>query len=391
MRIGIVTNSHDSQWSGAMAALASFHKGLLEIGQDAVIGKRACDLPDPDFIFLSNTSCDLRGEAEWIEKRGKPFGVIAFHADRSKYYSPCYGFANFVGLCMESPSFYTIDQLIENPDIIDFFSYEPPPLFEGNYPVLERARVCIATAPTEAETLRRDSPGCNAQIIYLESGIPDAAVESKNSSFLEWTGLQSGEYVIQVGRIELRKNQLGSILAMKDLDMPLVFIALPSYNPTYEEMCLKAILRYRKAPTWVICPHLPTSVQGSLRILQMPDGKQLSEQMLISAYQHAGLHLHPAFCELPGLTYIEGAKLGVPTIASEWATIKDYFTDPQTGAYTLDERIVYTPPHHLHTITEQIRTHFGRKFDLHFPHPAFQRKRADVARELMEQLYTETT
>ncbi|MES2121811.1 MAG: hypothetical protein V4492_03410 [Chlamydiota bacterium] len=390
MRIGIVTNSHDSQWSGAMAALFSFYEGLLEIGQDAVIGKRACDLKDPDFIFLSNTSCDLRGESEWIEKKGKPFGVIAFHADRSKYYSPCYGFAHFVGLCMEQgkgPSFYTIDQLIENPDIIDFFSYAPPPLFEGNYPVLERAKVCIATAPTEAATLRRDSPSCNAQVIYLEPGIPDAVVEHKNSSFLEWTGLQSGEYVIQVGRIELRKNQLGSILAMKDLDMPLVLIALPSYNPVYEEMCLRAILRYRRAPTWVISQNLPTSVQGSLRILQMPEGKKLSEQMLISAYQHAGLHLHPAFCELPGLTYLEGAKLGVPTIASEWTTIKDYFTDPKTGAYTLDDRIVYTPPHHLRTITEQIRKQFGRKIDRSFSHPAFQRKRADVARELIQTVY----
>lgn len=386
MRIGIVTNSDDAQWSGAMAALTSFYEGLLEIGQDAVIGKKARALDDPDFIFLSNTSCDLREECAWIQKQGKRFGVIGFHADRSKYYSPCYGFANFVGLCLEqkgSMPFYRIDQLMENPDIIDFFSYEPPPLFEGNHPVLEKADVCIATAPTEALTMQRDSPGCKTEVIYLESGIPDAAVHELDSSFLEWTGLKSQEYVLQVGRIELRKNQLGSILAMRDLDMPLVLIALPTFYPTYEQMCIQAILRYRKAPTFLICQNRPSQIDGSLRILQMPEGKKLPQKMLISAYQHAGLHLHPAFCELPGLTYLEGAKLGVPTIASDWTTIKDYFLDPVTGKYTLDDRIIYTPPHHIGAIAEQIPLQFGKKVDKNFFHPAFSRKRADVAKELV--------
>ena len=95
-----------------------------------------------------------------------------------------------------------------------------------------------------------------------------------------------------------------------------------------------------------------------------------------------GRHLHPAFCELPGLTYLEAAKLGVPTVASEWTTIRDYFTDPETQQSTLDDRIVYASPHHVQRLKELVLQQFGKKFKK-MDHPAFRRTKADIAIELL--------
>ncbi len=272
---------------------------------------------------------------------------------------------------------------------MDFFPYSQSPLFKENFPILEKAEICIATSATEHATLLRDSPGCHAKTIYLDSGIPDECVEQKNTSFLQWTGLTEGEYVLQVGRIELRKNQLGSILAMRDLDIPLVFIATESFYPQYELMCLEAIKKWRKAPTLVISQHLASAQEGALRILPMPGGRKLPMEMLISAYQNAGAHLHPAFCELPGLTYLEAAKLGVPTIASEWATVRDYFIDPVTQQSTLDDRIVYAPPHHVQALTQLVSKQFGKKFNAMNDHPAFRRTKVDVAKDLRDCLLSQ--
>lgn len=384
MKIGIITRTNDQKWGGDLTALYSIYDGLKTIGEDVIIGRTVEEVLQADFIFLSNTSFDLTGDYQTVKKHGKRYGVIGFHSDRPKYYSPCYGFANFVGLCLEQGrNFYSLEQLFENPDIVEFFSYAPPPMFEENYAILNEAEICIATSPTEAATVRRDSPECRAEVVYLDCGIPDSYVGQKNHSFLEWSGLKEGEYVLQVGRIELRKNQLASVLALRDLDMPLVLIATESFYPAYEKICLEAIKKLRKAPTFVISQNLPSEKRGSLHILQMPHAQKLPLEMLVSAYQNAGLLLHPAFCELPGLTYLESAKLGVPTVASEWTTIKDYFTDPITQEYTLDDRIIYTPPHHINILTDQIKKHFGKKVDTRFAHPIFQRTKADVAADFM--------
>lgn len=388
MKIALVTRKNEAKWGGDLLALYSFYEGLQKIGQDVIIGPSVEEVIDADLIFLSNTSLKLKEDYQTLQNKGKRFGVVCFHSDRQKYYSPCYGFATFVGLCLAQQEipFFNLQQLWENPDIIHRFSYIPPPLFEENYPVLAEAECCIATSHTEAATLKRDCPECQAKIVYLECGIEDASVHGEDRSFLEWTGLKKGEYVLQVGRIELRKNQLSSILAMQEFDMPLVFIATESFYPAYELLCLEAIKKWRSAPTLVISQNLPSRQEGSLRILSMPKGHKLPQSMLISAYQNAGLYLHPAFCELPGLTCLEAAKLGIPLVVSEWMTLRDYFTDPSTQTYTLDDRIAYTCPYDIPAMREKILQQFGKKINKRFDHPMFRRTQIHVAQDFLKAL-----
>jgi hypothetical protein len=82
------------------------------------------------------------------------------------------------------------------------------------------------------------------------------------------------------------------------------------------------------------------------------------------------------------LTYLEAAKLGVPIVASEWATIREYFTDQITKASTLGDQITYVIPYHINTITEHVTRQFGRKIEKN-THPIFHRTKIDVANDLM--------
>jgi glycosyltransferase involved in cell wall biosynthesis len=384
LNIAFVTRKNESKWGGDLPALHSFYRGLKEIGQDSLIGPTVQDVLDADFIFLSNTSFNLKEEYETILRQKKRFGIIGFHADRTQYYSYCYGFMNYVGLCLaqEFP-FFDLDQLLNNPQIVQYFPYTPPPLFEENYEILRQAEVCIATSHTEEAVMQRDSPGCNSKVVYLDCGIQDSFRE--DDSFLRWTGLKKEDYVLQVGRIELRKNQLGTILAMRDLDIPLVFIATETFYPSYERMCFEAIKKWRKAPTLVISQNHANHQDGNLRILQMPGQEKLPLPQLISAYRHAGLYCHPAFCELPGLTCLEAAKLGTSVIASQWMTLRDYFIDPIMKTASSDA-ISYVLPYDIQAISEQVKKQFGKKSKDLSRHPIFQRTRRDVAKDLLRAL-----
>ncbi len=385
MKLGIVTRKDEKEkWGGDLKALYGIYQGLKEIGQDVVLAKTAEELKDADFIFLSNSPLDLREDFAAVKKSGRPFGVFCMHEDRVKYYGLCYGFAYYIGLCLNH--FACLDRLFQHPEVAQYFSCAIPEPILGNISILGQADVCIATSPMEKDTLQRDFPECRAEVVYLDCGIPN--VGTADDSFLQWTGLKRGEYALQVGRLELRKNQLATVLAMKDLDIPLVFIATKETNNSYENMVVDAIKKWRKAPTLMITQTSEPAKEGNLQILSMPGEKILPYSMLISAYQNAGLLIHPAFSELPGLTYLEAAKLGVPIIASDWATIKDYFTDPVTGKYTLDDRIAYVEPHHVKDLEALIPKQFGKKIDRNFAHPIFQRKKSDVANDLLKVIRT---
>ncbi|MES2121812.1 MAG: glycosyltransferase [Chlamydiota bacterium] len=373
MRVGFVRKRAQGQWGGDLAAVRSLRAGLKELGHAVEIASASTDLTECDFILLANASHDLREDCAHLLASGIPFGVIGFHENLERQYSHC---CSFVHCAMENP-----ERLIENPEMVELFGYTPPARAVGVMDFLQKAQVCIATSPTEARWIQEDFPECRTEVLYLNPRITECA---SSSSFLDWTGLKKGEYVLQVGRIEMRKNQLASLLAMREEQMPLVFIATQSFNAAYEKMFFEAVVQWRRAPTWVISQTHANQERGCLRILGMPNAEMLTSEMLLSAYAHAGLHLHPAFCELPGLTYLEAAKLGIPTVASEWATIKDYFIDPATGQYTLDDRIAYALPYHIPAIREQIHLQWSKTFDPKVSHPALDRTSRDVAAALIE-------
>jgi glycosyltransferase involved in cell wall biosynthesis len=237
----------------------------------------------------------------------------------------------------------------------------------------------IANSATEERTMQKDCLGCRTKVIPIPSNYP--LTEEPDDSFLKFTGLGKKSYILQVGRLEMRKNQLGSILAARNLDVPLVFIS--TVSPTYENYILEAAAKWRKAPTLIISQSLNPRTDGAASVISMPNFEMLPTSMLISAYANAGLHLHPSFQELPGATYLEAAAIGVPTVGSSWCTITDYFYDETSKHSSLDGRIVYTLPHHLGDITKKIEENFGKTYPPLKDHPALTRSPLDTAKDLL--------
>ena len=387
MKIAIISRTNDTKmWGGDLKALLAIESGLKGEGQEAWIAKTALEAIDADFIFLANTCLDLQPDFALIQLWGKPFGLVGFHEDVIRWCAPASGLFRYLQECLQTTisAHFSIERLLETPEVVYYHPSGPRLSNFYNYPILKSSKLCIANCSAEAETMKRDCPDCRVEVVLWSPGFAEGSIEEYiGEDFLEFSGLKSGEYLLQVGRLELRKNQIGTILAAKDLDIPLVFIATAGMSKEYEALFLQAIARWRKGPTLLVSQNLPPVKEKNFRILPMPGRKKLSRRMLLSAFAHAGLHIHPAFSELPGYTYLEAARLGVPSIASEWTTIRDYFTNPITKQYELDERISYFCPYKLAEIGRAIPRLFGKRFPRKPEHPIFKRTSTDIGKEFM--------
>jgi len=392
MKIGIVTRLNEEKWGGDLKALFLIKEGLEKEGHHVAIGPSALEVVGCDFTFITNTIWDQRNNYKVIDLFKTKFGVIGFHEDVIRYWGPAFGFYEYVeqslGLSPYSdPEIgYEIEKIFEMPHLVYYHSGQIPKNAYYNYEILKNALLCIASSPTEAATIKRDCPSCNPKVVYWPPGQVEKNDYGYTKDFLEFTGLKKNDYILQVGRLEMRKNQLATVLATKDLDIPLVFIATSGYSPSYERTVIAAILQWRKAPTLIIHQDLLAFNEKCLRILPMPNKEKLSRKMLLSAYQNAGLNLHPAFSELPGFTFLESTKLGIPTIASEWCTVNDYFFDPEKKHSELDGRIRYCPPHHVLHIKKLVEELFGKRFSESHPHPIFKRQAKDVGYDISKML-----
>lgn len=382
MRFIFVTRPNEAErWGGDLLMIGSLASALRELGHDVALLPDVGALPDADHLFLSNTCIDLRPSHNLLQLTERPYGLIGFHEDTILHFGPSYGLYHYIqGVLLEKEDegiSFSLERLYEHPDIIYYYALPPRRSNLINYPLLKSAHLCIANSHVEASTILRDCPSASVRVVPLTCGLEFPSAPTLE--FLELAGLTSGGYILQVGRMELRKNQLASILATKDLDIPLVFIATQSPHPFYEQACILAALKWRKAPTLIISQTLEPLERGPVRVIPMPGGVKLSGELLHSAYAHAGLLLHPAFYELPGYTYLEAAKLGLPVVASLWGSIQEYCKD-------LGDRLAYCLPYDLPAIQACVERQWGRKFSPCQDHPIFRRTPRDLATDFLGQL-----
>ena len=146
------------------------------------------------------------------------------------------------------------------------------------------------------------------------------------------------DYVLCVGRLETRKNQLMLLKALQYEQMPIVFVTGGvSYQPEYEDLC-------RRFPR-----------KGSTIFVG-----RLSDDMLASCYRGAKVFCLPSWYELPGIVTVEAARFGCSVVASSWGTIKDY----------LPYGVHYCEPDNPNSIREAILDAFST--------PHFQHLQADA-------------
>ncbi len=362
------------KWIGDHRALEVICNGMRSINQNASIVYSVDDALKADYLFLSNTCDRLSPLMHSLSLAGRPYALIPFHEDHQRWRPIAYAFHSFISFALKqkNPDKH-LQYLLSHPELISELAVPIP--CPDNQEVMENADFCIANSATEAETILKYAPQATTRVIPWTSGYLDQQSYAYSDPFLKMTGLKKGEYILQVGRFQRKKNQLASILATRNLKMPLVFIASRIFEEDYAKTCLDAIQRFRKAPTWIITHDLPEQHLDNLRIRHLDQVDSFTQDLLISAYQNAGLHLHPAFTELPGYTYLEAAKLGLFSIASTWTTIGDYFKGDE-------ERICYVHPLHLEEMERLVRETFGRSCS-----PMnYLRSEADVAEEVLEEV-----
>ncbi|MBI3900745.1 MAG: hypothetical protein HY324_01180, partial [Chlamydiia bacterium] len=366
MRFAFIRPSHYSKWAGDIKALLDLSQGLENFGHNSRITSDLFEAHSFDRIFLISTLVDHTPAMTFMQWMQKEYGVIPFQEDHLLFSGACFGFYYYISSILsgaqENGFLFSLEDLFERPHLIFYFDRIRPQYALQNYEVLKNATHVIASSHKEQKTLFRDAPGCKAKVVYWAAGHTSGLKEDPTDAFLHFTGLKSGEYILQVGRLSPRKNQIATLLAAKDFDVPLVFIAMDFCNPTYEKLFFATALRWRKGPTILISQHLSKAdSQGPIRVIPAPNGEILSKEMLLSAFVHSGLHMHPAFYELPGYTYLESIRFGIPTIATEWCSLKDYFTDFSAKNHVIDDCVEYVLPYDIPAIKNLLNKKFGKK------------------------------
>lgn len=174
-----------------------------------------------------------------------------------------------------------------------------PSDIQDNQFTSDHADALITSGEFERRSVVRDYPRTKRVEIY-HCGCNVVPRFDEGELFRKTHGLD--DYVLCVGRLEWRKNQLMVLKALEDSDLPLVFLTGGfTYQPDYEALCRKFKRRGR-----------------TLFLGKVP------ADMLASAYAGARVHVLPSWFELPGLVSIEAAHYGANLVVTDYGTIRDY-------------------------------------------------------------------
>ena len=161
----------------------------------------------------------------------------------------------------------------------------------------------FASGAEEGQRIRRDFPGIGGiHIVPLGFNRPEPGVEISPERFVAEYGVR--DFILCVGRLETRKNQLMLQYALQDVDIPIVFVNGKTIQPEYEDLCR----RFRRKGRTIFTG-------------------RLSSEMLYSAFSAAKVHALPSWFELPGLVSLEAAWFGCNIVGADSGTLRDYLGD----------------------------------------------------------------
>ncbi|MFM0145480.1 glycosyltransferase [Paraburkholderia sp. RL18-085-BIA-A] len=200
----------------------------------------------------------------------------------------------------------------------------------------------IFKSRSELENIRQYVPIKDEQILHIPVPVNSKFFNVSNPEiFKRMYGLD--KYVLWVGVLNRTKNQLTAIKALKNLDIPVVFIGHPNDEDYFSEC-------------------RATAPEHFLFIPQMPPASEI----LCSAMQSCALFLEVPL-EPPGTSALEAALAGRPLVLSEGPWTKEHMgsharaVNPRSeeSILTAVKDVLRSPPHGEALSKEILRRHLA--------------------------------
>ncbi len=304
-RLRVAMLNRDNVWS----APGGDSKIMMQMKQAAQL--RDIDVSFPgaldqaysaDIVHFVNMTlpAPLDAVAKWSSTSKKPLLVTTLYEDWPRFLNASHqAFGAYHAFLAGKLSYGALqDMLVQLQDA------QPAPRVNVSRSI-EAASLLLACGDSEAARLRNDFPNVadRVTVVPFEVNAPLAVEQKTIASLRESLGLD--EFVLCIGRLETRKNQLALLAALHDENIPIVFAAGDyTPHPSYSE----AVRKWkRKAP---------------VRVLD-----RMPWHLMSVVIRAAAVHALPSFYELPGLVHLECAAAGTPIVAGEWGALNDYFPE----------------------------------------------------------------
>ncbi len=182
--------------------------------------------------------------------------------------------------------------------------------------MLDMADAIIAETDLEKEYILK-AYGTNSEKVHvIPNGVSEEIIDGDPNLFKTKFGIKK-DFVLQVGRFDTNKNQLSVIRAMKNTDIPIVFIGgADSTSPEYYDICRKEASDNCYFVGWI----------------------NHSDPSMASAYAAAKVLVLPSHHEIFGNAIFEGAMTGCNIVVTNVLPLDEFgFTN---HAYPVDSNSI---------------------------------------------------
>lgn len=304
--------NRENVWSapgGDSRIMQQMQDAVRPHGIDITFPTSDTECADADIVHFVNMTLPepLARASALADSLNKPFVVTTLFEDWGQYLVPSHQTFAFARQYVDGR--LSLAQMSEQVLTQDIRSRAPRLNVDA---VLESAAALLACGESEATRLRNEYPEIADRVRVVPFAVtpPHPVEEHVLDSLLRTLGFD--QFVLCVGRLETRKNQLMLLAALQDEDTPIVFATgghtpQPAYRATVQQWKRRAPVRYIERIPW---------------------------HSMSTVIRAASAHILPSFYELPGLVHLECASGGIPIVASTWGALSDYL--PESAFHPCD-------------------------------------------------------
>ena len=181
--------------------------------------------------------------------------------------------------------------------------------------MMQASDLLIPNSESEAEQLTRFFGMPREKIFVVPNGVDPVFEQAKPEEFIKRYGLR--DFVLMVGRIEPRKNQLNMVRALRGAKFPVVFVGEPVHH--YQDY-------------YAACKREAGENVHFLGAIPHESG------LLASAYAACNTFLLATWLETPGLAALEAGLAGAKVVITREGATREYFSD--YAAYVSPDNIL---------------------------------------------------